>query len=104
MPESLMVNSGAAFNTGHAVMAQAVELREELDRLANEWESLSGSWSGAAASAYSPAWQDWHEGAVKLLDSLSDRAEKLCRAAVDYEQQDADSAQAAHAAAARIQP
>lgn len=98
-----MVNSGAAFNTGQAVMAQAVELREELDRLVHEWDGLSDSWSGAAASAYKSAWQDWNEGATKLLDSLSDLSEKLCRAAVDYEEQDAEAAQAANAASAEIQ-
>lgn len=104
VPESLMVNSGEAFNTGQAVMGQAVELREELDRLGEEWDRLSDGWSGAAASAYTSAWQDWHQGALKLVDSLSDLSEKLCRAAVHYEQQDADAAQAADAAAAQIQP
>jgi WXG100 family type VII secretion target len=104
MPESLMVNSGAAFNAGHAVMAQAVELREELDRLAQEWDDVSSGWSGMAASAYASAWQDWHEGAVRLLDSLHDVSENLCRAAVTYEQQDAAAAQATSAAAAQVQP
>lgn len=102
MPDSLMVNSGAAFNTGQAVLGQAVELREELDRLGHEWEDLSGSWSGKAASAYTPAWQDWHEGAVKLLNTLSDLSEKLCRAAADYEQTDGEAAGTLGAAGGQI--
>ena len=93
-----MVNSDAAFSTGQAVMTQAVEMREELDRLSREWDDLSQEWSGDAAAAYGAAWQDWHEGAVTLLEALSDTSEKLCRGAVLYEQQDADSARATDAA------
>jgi WXG100 family type VII secretion target len=91
-----------AFNTGHAVMAQAVELCEELDRLGHEWDGLSDSWPGVAASAYTSAWQDWHDGATKLLNTLPDLSEKLCRATVDYEQTDGDAAGTLGAAGAQI--
>jgi WXG100 family type VII secretion target len=102
MNESVMVDSDVAFNTGQAVMTQAVELREELDRLGQEWDDLSQGWAGGAAAAFGAAWQDWHEGALTLVESLLDISEKLCRGAVLYEQQDAAGAKAAHAAGEQI--
>jgi WXG100 family type VII secretion target len=94
MADHMMVKPGDAFDTAHAVAVHAQELREELDQLARDWDNLSHSWSGVAASAFSSAWSEWHDGAAKLTDSLAESAERLAKAAVLYEQQDADAAQA----------
>ncbi|ORW01391.1 WXG100 family type VII secretion target [Mycobacterium kyorinense] len=98
----LMVNAGEVFNVAHALSNQAQELREELDQLANEWDGLSHSWSGVAASAFTPAWEKWHEGASNLVKALADRADRLGRAAVAYEEQDGDAASAVGSAGAQI--
>jgi WXG100 family type VII secretion target len=98
----LMVNAGEVFNVAHALSNQAQELRDELSQLSREWDGLSHSWSGVAASAFTPAWDKWHEGATKLVDALVDRADRLGRAAVAYEEQDGDAAGAVGSAGAQI--
>lgn len=98
----LMVNPDKVFEVAHALSNQAHELREQLQQLSYEWAGLSHTWSGAAASAYVPVWDEWHEGAVKLAESLVDRSDRLARAAVAYEQQDGDSAAAVGSAGSQI--
>lgn len=98
----LMVNATEVFNVAHALSNQAHELGDELDRLSSEWDGLSHSWSGAAASAFTPAWEKWHEGATKVVELLADRADRLARAAVAYEEQDSDAGGAVGSAGAQI--
>ncbi|MGV9800593.1 WXG100 family type VII secretion target [Mycobacterium sp. NPDC003449] len=94
MPGQLNVNTDAAVTTAHAVSDDAAELRTELERIAGEWQSVAHGWSGAAASAYTDIWEEWHEGATRLVDVLAESARALSQAAVHYDQQDASSAQA----------
>lgn len=101
--DHLMVRPDDAFNAAHEVAIHAQELREELDRLSGDWGNLSGSWRGVVASAFSDAWDQWHDGASTLTDNLADAADRLGRAAVLYESQDAASAQAVYLTSPDVQ-
>ncbi|WP_343574770.1 WXG100 family type VII secretion target [Mycobacterium sp.] len=98
----LMVDAAGVFDVAHALSNQAQELRDELNQLSNEWDGLSHSWSGVAASAFTPAWEKWREGATKLVEALVDRADRLGRAAVAYEEQDGDAAGSVGSAGAQM--
>ena len=93
MADHLRVSADAAFNAAHAVSNDAEELREELSRLSQEWDDLSHGWSGVAASAFAPIWQEWHQGAAQIIESLAESSRRLAQAAVRYEEQDTDAAQ-----------
>ncbi|MEV0670869.1 WXG100 family type VII secretion target [Mycobacterium sp. NPDC050441] len=76
------------------IAEQAVQLSAELDGIGREWDSLSSTWSGDAASSYSPLWQEWHEGAQHVARVLEESCDLLRQAATAYVAEDADSAQA----------
>jgi|SRR3954469_2223474 WXG100 family type VII secretion target len=94
MTDPLRVNATETFNIAHAVANHAEELRDELRQLVREWENLSHGWEGVAASAYRPAWDEWHEGAARIVEVLADESDKLARAAAAYDEQDSTAAQA----------
>jgi WXG100 family type VII secretion target len=94
MADHLRVDADAAFNASHVISNEAEELREELSRLAREWDNLSHGWSGVAASAFAPAWEEWHEGAARIVESLAESSRRLSQAAVLYEERDTSSAHA----------
>ncbi|MEN4475751.1 WXG100 family type VII secretion target [Mycolicibacterium cosmeticum] len=94
MSGRLEVDPAAVFATAQTLSNHAEDLREELRGLSREWDDLSHSWSGVAASAYLPPWEEWHEAAAKLTDSLSETAARLAEAGSVYDEQDSDSAQA----------
>ena len=88
LSKPLQVNVQDAFQTAQAVAAQAQELRDHLLQITQEWEQLSDNWEGKAASAYSPAWTEWHDNASIVVQCLVESSEKLMRAAIAYEEQD----------------
>lgn len=92
MPRDLRISTDVAFNTAHSVQNDAEELRSELSRLAREWDSISHGWSGAAASAYTALWDEWHDAAARLVDSVADSSECLAQAAAHYDERDDCSA------------
>lgn len=94
MAGHLKVSADEVFATSHAVSNDAEELREELARIVREWDDVSHGWSGGAASAYTALWQEWHEGAAALVDVLADSSHRLGHAAVAYQEQDTQSAEA----------
>lgn len=94
MTGELRLHADDAFATSHSVSNDAEELREELADTAREWRNVSHGWSGAAASAYDVLWQEWHEGAAKIVEVLAESSEKLATAAVAYQEQDSYSAEA----------
>jgi WXG100 family type VII secretion target len=94
MSDHLKVDADAVFNTSHVVSNDAEELREELSRLSHEWDNVSHGWSGVAASAFTQIWEEWHEGAAKIVETLAESSHRLATAAVLYEARDASSAQA----------
>jgi WXG100 family type VII secretion target len=93
MADHLRVDADAAFLASHVVSNEAEELREELARLSGEWDNLSHGWSGVAASAFTPAWEEWHEGAARIVEALAESSRRLAQAAVLYEERDNNSAE-----------
>ena len=102
MAGHLEVDADAAFNTAHSVSNDAEELREEITGLAQEWTNVAHGWPGAAASAYTPIWQEWHDGATKLVDTLAESSRNLAKAAVLYNEQDTHSAHTVQTMAAEM--
>jgi WXG100 family type VII secretion target len=78
--------------TAHAVGGEAEGLREELARLSHEWDTVLSGWSGAAASSYAALWEEWHDSAAELVETLARSSRLLERAAVSYDEQEAASA------------
>lgn len=99
MADHLMAKPGEVFNTAHTVANHAAELHEELDRLTREWDNLSHGWSGVAASAFTEPWEEWQQGATKLIELLDESSHRLAQAAVMYEEEDASAARSVEAAA-----
>lgn len=93
MFDNLKVDTEQAFNTAHALCNDAEELREELAGIVREWDNISRGWSGTAASGFAAIWQDWHEGADKVVETLAESSRRLAEAAVRYDERDADSAE-----------
>jgi WXG100 family type VII secretion target len=93
MADHLRVDADAAFNTAHVVSNEAEELREELAHMSREWDNVSHGWSGVAASAFAPAWEEWHEGAARIVEALAESSRRLAQGAVLYEERDISSAQ-----------
>lgn len=98
----MMVSPNEVFKAAHAIGNQANELRDGLEGLSRDWDSLSHGWSGAAASAFTPAWAEWHEGVTTLIAMLTNWADRMARAAVAYEQQDGEVAGMVGSAGAEI--
>jgi WXG100 family type VII secretion target len=90
--DHLNVDSDAAYQTSHAVSNDAEDLRDELATLEQHWDNVSRGWSGAASSAFSSIWAEWHQGAVTLVGALAESSRNLGVAAVRYAEQDAESA------------
>ncbi|MGV0656606.1 WXG100 family type VII secretion target [Mycolicibacterium thermoresistibile] len=93
MFDNLKVDTEHAFSTAHAVCNDAEELRQELAGIVREWDNISRGWSGTAASAYAAIWEEWHEGAAKVVETLAESSRRLAEAAVRYNERDADSAE-----------
>jgi len=102
MAGHLEVDTDAAFNTSHSMSTDAEELREGVSELSRDWANVSRGWSGAAASAYSPLFQEWQEGASKLVESLAESASLLAEAAVRYQEQDTASSESVAATARQM--
>lgn len=91
---NVRVDAPRAVATSHAVAGDADELRAELTRLSHEWDAVLSGWSGAAASSYADHWEEWHDGAAKLVERLTQSSQQLEQAAVAYDSQEAASARA----------
>jgi WXG100 family type VII secretion target len=100
--DHLRVDTDAAFSTAHAVSNDAVELHEELSRITQEWENMSHGWSGTAASAFASIWEEWREGAAKVVEELAESSRLLAEAAVRYDEQDLASAEMVDSAATEM--
>ncbi|MBI3226167.1 MAG: WXG100 family type VII secretion target [Mycolicibacterium cosmeticum] len=102
MSGELHFNTENLFDACNAIGSYAEDLRDELARLSREWDNLSHSWSGTAASAFSPAWDEWHQGAAKIVELLAETARNLALAATSYGENDSHSASALADASAEI--
>jgi WXG100 family type VII secretion target len=84
------------------VNGDAEELRAELAMLSREWDTVISGWSGAAASTYAALWEDWHDGAAKLVETLAASSQLLEQAAATYGEQETRSAQAVRSVPAEV--
>ncbi|WP_071287866.1 WXG100 family type VII secretion target [Mycolicibacterium llatzerense] len=100
--KQLTVDAEVALQAAQGVGSDAAELREELSRLEREWQDIAHGWKGSAASAYTALWEQWHDGATKVVQTALESSEKLNRAAVLYTQQDEESAHLVQAASPGI--
>ncbi|MBB4853393.1 WXG100 family type VII secretion target [Mycobacteroides chelonae] len=62
----------------------ATHLKNELERLSQVWEDLTSTWEGRASSAFRPEWDEWAEGATKVIDALDGSAKLLAQHAYTY--------------------
>jgi WXG100 family type VII secretion target len=90
----LSVELEAMISTAQTLATQADELKAELDSITQQWGELSATWTGAAASAFEPPWEEWHYGAVTVMALLEDHADTLRYFAAAYAAQDQSATQA----------
>jgi WXG100 family type VII secretion target len=90
----LSVYLDALISTAQTLANQTDELKSELDTITQQWTELSSTWTGVAASAFEPPWDEWHYGAVTVMALLEDHAETLrfCAAAYAAHEQSATEA------------
>ena len=50
---------------------------ETLDAITRDWRELSSTWTGVAASAFDPPWDEWHWGA-KTVTAILQECSDLC--------------------------
>jgi WXG100 family type VII secretion target len=98
----ISVDVPRALTTSRAVNGDAEELRAELAMLSREWDTVISGWSGAAASKYAALWEDWHDGAAKLVETLAASSQLLERAAAAYGEQETGAAQTVRTVAAAV--
>jgi WXG100 family type VII secretion target len=91
---NVRVDAPRAVKTSHAVAGDADELRAELSRLSHEWGAVLSGWSGIAASSYAGHWEEWRDGAAKLVERLAHSSQLLERAAKAYDEREAASVRA----------
>lgn len=53
----------AMVSAAQFLATQGDELQAELDAITRDWRELSSTWTGVAASAFDPPWDEWHWGA-----------------------------------------
>ena len=99
---NVRVDAPHVVKTSHAVTGDADELRAELSRLSHEWSAVLSGWSGAAASSYADHWEEWHDGAAKLVARLAQSSQLLERAATAYDDREAASIRAVRSVPAEV--
>lgn len=73
-------------------------LQDGLSSVDLETQQLLGSgWKGGAASAYAPAWDQWHTGAGQVVRGLQTMADLLNLAGKEYAKTDQQSGDALNA-------
>ncbi|MEH3142841.1 MAG: WXG100 family type VII secretion target [Mycobacterium kyogaense] len=73
-------------------------LQDGLSSVDLETRQLLGSgWKGGAASAYGPAWDQWHTGAGQVVRGLQNMADLLSLAGKEYAKTDQQSGDALNA-------
>jgi ESAT-6 family protein len=85
-----------------AATSIAAELGDDLVRLRREADAvLTGSWSGAAATAFDRSWSTWDAGARAVVDALGRLTDLLAATGTAYGARDASSSELLARAAAR---
>lgn len=94
----------AMVSTAQILANQADELKAELDSITREWGELSSTWTGVAASAFDPPFEEWRYGAVTVTALLADHSEMLLRCVAAMVENEHNSAQALRSVAVKESP
>ena len=94
MADVLSVKLEAMISSAQTLADQAEALKGELDSITHEWGELSSTWTGVAASAFDPPWDEWHYGALTVTALLHDHAETLRFCAAAFAEQERNATQA----------
>jgi ESAT-6 family protein len=79
MAGMLAMKLEAMVSTAQFLANQADELHAELDSITSDWQELSSTWTGVAASAFDPPWDEWHYGAQTAVAILQEHSDLLMR-------------------------
>lgn len=85
---SASIDVEKAFTAADQLQKNVRDFHEELEDLRREWELLSSTWRGSAATAYEAPWLRWVQGASTLVDELGASAENIGRTAYQLQTQD----------------
>ena len=66
MPGVFRIQTETMSRTSAFLANQADDLERELTDISRRWQDLVATWTGRAASAYEPAWDEWHDGAREV--------------------------------------
>ncbi|MGB3485243.1 MAG: WXG100 family type VII secretion target [Mycobacterium sp.] len=77
MASILQAQLEALATTADSLADQADQLENELAQIVQHWNDLSAKWTGKAASAFEPPWNDWHDGAKVVASILAEESELL---------------------------
>ena len=94
MADVLSVKLEALISSAQTLADHAEALKGELDSITHEWGELSSTWTGIAASAFDPPFDEWHYGAVTVAALLADHAETLRFSATAFAEHEGNAAQA----------
>lgn len=95
MGQSVEVVVSELHSASARLEAAAQSLRDGLASVDDETTQLLGSgWKGGAASAYAPAWEQWHTGAGQVVQGLQRMSELLTIAGKEYAKTDESGANA----------
>jgi WXG100 family type VII secretion target len=89
----LQVTPAELSHVATELAAVAEELRAGMASLDDEVSGVvGGSWTGAASSAFSAVWREWHEGAAHVTEGLTTMSTLLGEAASGYSNSDGSGA------------
>src|SRR5579884_2970479 len=94
MVAELRMQLDAMVITAQFLGKQADELQAELDSITKEWAEVSTTWTGVAASAFDPPFDEWHYGAITVVSILAEESRLLSSAAAAMAANEGNSAQA----------
>lgn len=80
MAGELTMRLEAMASAAQVLANQADDLHAELESISRDWRELSETWTGVAASAFEPPWEEWHHGAVMAANMLMEHSQLLVRA------------------------
>lgn len=82
MPGTFRMQTETMSTTSTILANRADELQRELTEISRNWQDLVATWRGRAASAYEPAWEEWHDGARTVVAILQEHSDLLQQAVV----------------------
>lgn len=92
--ETLRVDPQVMQRFAAALGGGAKDLQNRLAELDGQVGEMLGGWRGASGGAYASAWELWRRGAVEVQLGLLQLATSVGKAGVDYQQNEAASAEA----------